>query len=130
MVNAHTLAGGYAEIVADGVLYRIIECDDISIFADRGVYIGIHEGYFPNNRVFLLDERTGELSVNPEYDGFCALFDLPLDKSLADPVKAQVFLDDLFGDDDEQPAASAEPSDDGGETEWVYTEEIIEYKGN
>ena len=94
-VNAHTLGGAMAEIFADGVVYRLIEFDNITMFADRGVYIGITDGSFPNNLAFLIDEQTGELSVNPDYDGTSILFDLPIDKSLADPEKAQAFLDDL-----------------------------------
>ena len=97
-VNAHTLHGGATEILADGVLYCLVEFENITMFADRGVYIGITDGSFPNKQAFILNEQTGELSVNPDYDGTSILFDLPIDKSLADPEKAQAFLDDILGD--------------------------------
>ena len=96
-VNAHTLGGGYAETVVDGVWYRLVEFENITMFADRGVYIGITDGSCPNNQAYLLDEQTGELSVNPDYDGTNILFELPIDKSLADPEKAQAFLDGILG---------------------------------
>ena len=98
LVNAHTLGGGVSEIFADGVIYRLVEFENITMFADRGVYIGIIDGRFPNNQAFLINEQTGDLSVNPDYDGISVLFNLPIDSSLADPEKAQAFLDDLLGD--------------------------------
>jgi hypothetical protein len=101
LVNAHTLGGGAAEILVDGVLYRLVEFDNITMFAGLGVYIGITDGYFPSNQAFLVNEQTGELSVNPDYDGINVLFDLPIDPLLANPEKAQAFLDNLFGDNDE-----------------------------
>lgn len=39
LVNAFTLNGSYCETVQDGILYRILECDTIEMFADRGVYL-------------------------------------------------------------------------------------------
>ena len=92
-VNAHTLGGGASEILADGVVYHLVEFENITIFADRGVYIGIIEGRTPNNQAFLVDEQTGEISVNPDYDGISILFSLPIDPALANPEKAQAFLD-------------------------------------
>jgi len=92
-VNAHTLGGGASEILADGVVYHLVEFENITIFADRGVYIGIIEGRTPNNQAFLIDEQTGEISVNPDYDGISILFSLPIDPALANPEKAQAFLD-------------------------------------
>ena len=93
----HTLGGGAAEILADGIRYRLIEFENITIFADRGVYIGIIDGSFPNNQAFLINEQTGELSINPDYKGVSVLFNLLIDPSLANPEKAQAFLDDLLG---------------------------------
>ena len=98
MVNAHTLSGGASEIYEDGVLYRLVEFDNITMFADLGVYIGIIDGRFPNNQAFLVNEQTGELFINPDYDGTNILFELPIDESLADSERAQVFLDELLGD--------------------------------
>ena len=81
--------------VIDGVLYVLIRTDDITMFADRGVYLGIHA--IPQHFVeaaFLMNEETGAITPNPAFDGINILFDLPLDVSLADPVRAQQFIDD------------------------------------
>jgi len=85
--------GGSATIV-DGVLYYLIDSADISVFADKGVYLHVSTG-FPGSGVIIFNEETGELSPNPDFDGINILFDLPLDVSLADPVRAQQYLDDL-----------------------------------
>jgi hypothetical protein len=120
-VNAHTLSGGAMETVVDGVMYRILDCYNVTIFADKGVYIGIHEGFSPNNRVFRVDELTGEIKANPEYDGISALFSLPLDKSLADPAKAQAILDELTPGEAELSAAEA-PLEDAGAAAYTWEE--------
>jgi hypothetical protein len=122
LVNAHTLNGAYAETVVDGVMYRIFDCDSVAAFADRGVYLGVHTGMFYDGEAFLYDEATGALSANPDYDGSSAVFDLPLDKSLADPEKAQRILADIIpepGADEAGAAGAAEtgetPSADDSE---------------
>lgn len=94
-VNAHTLKGGHSDWVVDGVMYRILACDEVSMFADRGVYLGVNIGSFYDSMAFIYNEQTGELKANPDNDGSSVVFDLPLDKSLADPVKAQEYLDNM-----------------------------------
>ncbi|MCL2813608.1 MAG: hypothetical protein FWD23_03310 [Oscillospiraceae bacterium] len=96
-LNSHILGGGGQATIIDGVKYLLTECDDISMFADKGVYIGISEGFMFGN-AFIFNEETGELTPNPESDGVSVIFDLPLDISLADPVRAQQYLDDFWGD--------------------------------
>jgi len=85
-VNIHTMNGGHSEMVLDGVAYRIIECDTVAVFADRGLYLGINTGVFYDAQAFIYDEQTGALAVNPAYEGSCALFTLPIDASLVNPV--------------------------------------------
>jgi hypothetical protein len=97
--NAVTMNGGYSATVVDGVEYRIVECDGVTMFADRGLYFAITTDMFINNRTFLFNEDTGEVAINPAHDGASAIFDLPLDRSLADPIKAEQYIAGLFGDD-------------------------------
>jgi hypothetical protein len=94
-INAVTLNGGYFETVVDGVMYRLVECDDISVFADRGIYFAICDSAFINNATFKFNEKTGEISVNLAYQGASAVFDLPLDKKLANHIKAAEILNGL-----------------------------------
>ncbi|HBD63072.1 MAG TPA: hypothetical protein DC038_01420, partial [Clostridiales bacterium] len=99
-VNAHTMNGGHSEMVVDGVMYRIIDCDEITMFADRGIYLGINTGSFYNSDAFIFNEKTGELKSNPDFEGTSAVFDLPIDKALANPEKSQQYLDTLLNTDE------------------------------
>lgn len=91
-VNICTLNGGYREAVIDGVMYRLIDCDSIEMFADRGIYLCISSSNFYDINAFVYNSKSGEIRSNPEYDGVNVLFDLPIDKTKADPKKAQEFL--------------------------------------
>jgi len=97
-VNAFTLYGGYSAIVVDGILYIMFDCSDITMFADRGVYLGVNKGLSMSNLLdaFVLNEQTGEITANPYFDGPNVIFELPFDKNLADPEKAEQFLNNLF----------------------------------
>ncbi|MGE4213885.1 MAG: DUF4179 domain-containing protein [Anaerotignaceae bacterium] len=99
-VNAHTMNGGYSETVVDGIMYRMVECDEVTMFADKGVYLGINTGSFFDSAAFIYDEQIGELNANPDYDGASVVFELPIDKALADPDKAKQYLDSLWDDDE------------------------------
>ena len=94
-VNAHTMNGGYSEMVIDGVMYRMLECDGIMMFADRGVYIGISTSSSYDSQAFSFNEQTGELKANPDYDGSSVVFKLPLDEKYADSERAEQYLKSL-----------------------------------
>ena len=55
--NAATMHGGYQEICEDGVLYRIAECDNVEIFADRDLYLCVVD------KTFLDAEDDGGLNL-------------------------------------------------------------------
>lgn len=95
-VNIMTMNGGYSEVVRDGIMYRLIECDGVEMFADRGVYMAINSGTFYDNKAFTYNEDTGEISSKTNYKGISVLFDLPLDKTKADPAKAEAYLQELL----------------------------------
>lgn len=95
-VNAHTMNGGYVESVVDGVMYRMIECDNVTMFADRGLYLGINSGRSFDKDAFYYDENTGVLTANSDFNGASVVFDLPINKKLADPEKAQEYLDEIL----------------------------------
>jgi hypothetical protein len=95
-VNAFYLNGGYSEIIIEGIMYRIVECDDVGMFADRGLYFAIADAMTFSRSTFLYNELTGEISINPDYHGASAIFDLPLDEALADREKAEQYLNRLF----------------------------------
>lgn len=87
-----SMGGGYTEFVRDGIQYRILDMDNIEMFADQGIYVGVSSGTFYDNEAYIYDESTGEMSRNTGYGGVNALFSLPVDKSKADPEAAAAYL--------------------------------------
>lgn len=90
-----SMGGGYSELVRDGVMYRLLEMDNIEMFADRGIYVGVSSGSFYDSAAYHYDAGTGEMSRNGNYAGVNALFRLPVDTSKADPVAAEAYLKKL-----------------------------------
>lgn len=106
MYNIYSFSGGYSEFVKDGVRYRMGECDNLELFADREVYLGLTDDDSTRSIElgYIVDEATGKITRNEAYEGTNALFKLPLDPAKADPAKAQAYVDSLFdssGEDDE-----------------------------
>ncbi|WP_058300847.1 hypothetical protein [Gorillibacterium timonense] len=95
-VNIASMKGGYSELVVDGIQYRLIECDDVEKFADRGLYLAVSTGSFYDIHSFTYDEATGAIALNPDFEGAHALFSLPIDSAKADPAKAAAYLDELL----------------------------------
>lgn len=89
------IGGGYSAFVKNGVEYRIMEMDNIEIFADRGIYVGVNSGSSYDAEAYIYEESTGKLSRNPDYQGVNALFQLPMDESRANPEAAARYLEDL-----------------------------------
>ncbi|USG66557.1 hypothetical protein NDK47_04455 [Brevibacillus ruminantium] len=118
-VNIATLNGGYREFTKDGVMYRLIECDGVEMFADRGLYLGINTGTFFDVNAFHYNEETGEIGRNANYEGANALFNLPLDAQKADHEKADKYLKELF-------QKFEADSDANGELEAELNKEIEE----
>ncbi len=95
-VNIASMNGGYQECVVDGVMYRLIECDGIEIFADRGLYLCVSTTSFFDINAYKFDEKTGEITPKPDFVGVNVLFDLPLDIKKADHEKAEKYLKELL----------------------------------
>lgn len=89
-----SLGGGYTEFVKDGILYRLIEMDNIEMFADKGIYVGVNTGTFYDADAYYYEESTGEMRRNESYQGVNALFELPVDKSKANPAAAAAYLEE------------------------------------
>lgn len=93
--NIFTMNGGYIADIIDGVLYRIIEFDSIEYFADREVYMAVLSEPFLNNTAYGFDETTGRIYPREDFDGTNILIKLNLDKSKANPEKAEEYLNNL-----------------------------------
>lgn len=90
--NIASMSGDYTEMTEDGVLYRILACDNVAIFADHDLYLCVSEGGFYNKEAYQYDELTGRISRNESYAGLNALFQLPMDTADADPEKAAEYI--------------------------------------
>ena len=113
MYNAITLGGAAAtEDVVDGVRYRIMECDNIEMFADRQLYLCVVEGTFYNNRAYAYDGESGRIFRNESFEGVNALFSIPIDPSKANPEAAKAYLDGMWEDEEPSEAGPAEETGD------------------
>lgn len=95
LYNAATFGGNYSKFVEDGILYHLLECDNIEYFADHKIYLCVTDTVFYDNRLYHYNEADGSITRNTEYEGLNALFDLKMDASLADPAKAQNLIDEI-----------------------------------
>lgn len=111
-LNIVTMRGNYTESIINGVLYRLIECDNIEYFADKKVYMAVTDSTFISNAQFTYNESTGEIAEK-EGDGTSILFELKLDKSKADPKKAEEYLSSLGCRADEDIELSENETEDG-----------------
>ena len=102
--NIASMGGAYSQFIENGILYRLFNCDDIEIFADRKLYLCVTDTPFYPTEAFHMDEATGLITEAKDFDGLNILFDLPLDPAKADPERAKQYIDSLWND-----------SDDGGE---------------
>lgn len=109
--NIYFMEGGHTEFVKeDGILYRVIECDSIEMFADRGLELCVIGNSSTYNRdAFVYNEQTGEIAPNEEYEGTNVVFNLPIDEKKADPEAAERYLQEIFAD---QEAPSEEISEE------------------
>lgn len=130
--NAVSMGGGYGEFVQDGVMYRILETDNVEMFADRGIYVGVNSGTFYDVNAYRYDEETGEMTQNEDYDGANALFLLPLDPAKADPEAAAAYLErwekKMSGEDETAETSVPEaPTDADVFMERLTPENLDEY---
>lgn len=93
--NAITMHGSATTIVENGVLYRLVVCDNVEIFADCGLYMCVLDQTFYSSDYYIYDEETGEISRNEAYGGLNALFALPIDSAKGNPQKAAAYIESL-----------------------------------
>lgn len=95
-INVVSMGGSFSSSLVNGVVYRLVECDNVMMFADRGLYLGVCSSMFVRRDTFKFDEITGEIAVNPDYSGISVVFELPIDVSYADPERAEQYLGQLY----------------------------------
>lgn len=112
-INIYTLDGGYTEITRDGIVYRLISCKNLDMFADRGVYVGVCEKISDIKEAYTLNSETGSIEANNDFDGLNVLFRLPLNESSANKDEADQVLDQILNptEDDSSSSESYEETD-------------------
>lgn len=86
--NASVMGGNNTLFVSDGIQYRLLETDNIECFADRKIYMGVSEGKAYDDKAYVYDSVSGDISRNESYEGVNALFTLSIDSNLADQKRA------------------------------------------
>lgn len=92
-VNLWMFGSGANGLEKDGILYYLFETADLEIFADRTVYIAAYEGFTPMDALTMKEDGT--ITYLDVYEGFKAIFELPLDKSNADPEEVEKLLSQM-----------------------------------
>ena len=103
-VNNAALNAGVTSFVQDGVQYELLECDNLEMFANQGVYMGIVESFGNESQAFVMNKKTGDYTVNKDFDGMKALFTIPLDKSKADDAAAEQYFEKIGEKENAKPA--------------------------
>lgn len=94
-VNIYTLNGGKSEFIYENkVNYFVYECDSLEVFADRTVYIALYEGQGAPSRDMFDLSLDGSIKFKDSVKG--AMFEVPFDKSKADPEKARELARAVF----------------------------------
>lgn len=115
--NNANMNGSLTWFEEDGVLYELYTCDNLEIFADRGVYLGVVDQFGDEARAFQMDSESEAYHRVETYDGTNALFKLPLNRSLGNQQAAEQYVKDIKNSENEQETESVEiPYFDGLQT--------------
>lgn len=133
-VNNATLNAGVSSFVQDGVQYEILECDNLEMFANMGVYMGVVESFGNESQAFIMDKQTGDYTINEDFDGMKALFTIPLDKTKADDAAAEKYFvqlkqqeDSQMTEDENNVIADLESTSDEGRLASKWEQKLIEF---
>ncbi len=136
--NIASMSGNYADIVEDGILYRLLECDNVEKFAEHNLYLCVTDGAFYNAQAYCYDSSTGIINRNEKYDGLNALFELPIDSVKANPEKAAEYIASIGFEPDVTEGKQNVPlennfeveTQEGNETGVVVAEYALQFVGN
>lgn len=99
--NAYTFNGGATYFVKDGVLYWLLETDNLEMFATHTIYLGVTESLGTVGEAYVYQEDSGKIEKKEDYSGVSALFTLPMDKSKGSEEKAKAYMDSLWEEEDD-----------------------------
>lgn len=112
VANNGTMDTALYWFIKDGVMYAVMDCDNLEVFADRGVQLGVVDEFGNETEAFSMDEATGAYGKKEGYTGTNALFTLPLDKSKADEKAADAYIEKLknpSGNESDEEEVTGDP---------------------
>lgn len=121
LYNAYYFNGGATYFVKDGVLYWLLETDNMEVFSNHTIYLGVTESLNTVGESYNYDEKTGKIEKKESYSGVNALFALPIDKSKGSDAAAEKYLKEL-------ETKRAEEDTDAADTEEVLDIEALSKK--
>ena len=124
MYNIATMNGGYVSKIVDGVLYRIIECDNIEMFSDKKLYLIVSDTPFYSVEAYDYDEETGLLKANEAYKGTNIQFNMELDSTKADSEKAEAYIKQL----EDEWNSQSETTEDSNARQGLTEKDISEFQ--
>lgn len=95
-VNIYSFDGFATEIARDGISYRIISCNDLNMFADRGVFLAVCHDLSDLKEGYTVNKDDGIISENESFSGLNVIFKLPLDAAKADRERAEQVLYEIL----------------------------------
>ncbi len=122
--NIASMNGSYVSTIIDGVLYRIIECDNIEIFSDKKLYLIVSDTPFYSVEAYDYDEETGLLKANEAYEGTNILFNMELDSNKADSEKAEAYIKQL----EDEWNSQSETTEDSNARQGMTEKDISEFQ--
>lgn len=118
--NIAAFENSCSKILKDGVLYAVAEWDDFEIFADRKLYVAvIEDALAPLPDSVLYDEKTGQISLNRQYEKASALFEVKTDAGKADPAAAKEKIVQIRKKADDENSKSIDGNIQRAETEGI-----------
>lgn len=109
--NAYAFNGGTTYFVKDGVLYWLLETDNLEMLATHTIYLGVTESLGTVGEAYVYQEDSGKIEKKADYSGVNALFTLPIDKSKGSEEKAKAYMDSLWGEEDDTEEAEETDAD-------------------
>lgn len=130
--NVFTMNGARCDIVSDGVLYILVQTDDLQPFADKDPKLAVvlqNGGIEALLGGFTQDAATGAITPRADQQDTCLLFDLPLDESKADPQKAAALREQWLGSGEKSIAEGVNPEEEALGVETKPTPEQVRAEG-
>lgn len=91
--NTAVFDNGWEKRIQDGVLYCIVDWNDIQMFGYRKMYVAVMEDeYVPSRALLNYDGETGEISENKNYGKVNLLFEIKPDQNKADQKAAEKWI--------------------------------------